>query len=192
MGDDTGLVLHMQHGGNLSKTHAHTIVTRTEIWQTPLAHTPGFAWYCTAFPNRPHESPYVTTGAACFAGPLPSECKGCTYLRKQLHSCGVVTFSTVDAEASWNDTGDSLALLTMYITHIDECFFELGRHFSAVNRFPDTAVLPCDVARSHEVERLALLHVARMLLRRTAGRSPHWYCRGQLRMQLRALPTLSV
>lgn len=190
--DDAGLVLHMQHGGNLSNSHAHREVALDEMQCTPLARAPGFSWYVTTFTRRLHESPYTTLGAACITHLRPSEHRDPTCLQQELHSLGVPARQRASALSPlWAGVQEALAAASCSTAWRAECVVEPGRLFEPVQRYPDNAVLPGDVPRVQKVERLALLHVARLLLRR-AGGGPHVGCSGEVRLSLRALSSISV
>lgn len=196
--DDTGLVLHMQHGDNLSNTHAHREVSLAEMQRSPLSRTPGFAWYATVFRQfrqRHEKSPFVTLGAAYITHLRPSEHRNAAYFHREFQSLGFVTCTgTSETAVLSNEVQEASAAMSCLVYRQSECIVEPGRLFSPSVRYPAAAVLPRDVPRVLDVERLALLHAARLLLRRGL-RTEGWLqteFHGHVQFHLRALSNVSV
>ncbi|CAK0883839.1 unnamed protein product, partial [Prorocentrum cordatum] len=172
--DDVGLALHMQHGGNLSNSHAHVEVAASEMAAAPVSRAPGFEWYVTSFRPRPaFDSPHLTLGAARFAAGAASP-RDPARLCALLASIGVVARCRAGRPGAAGWCEDAASALVSFSVRLGPGRWveEPGRVLRAVARFSAEALLPADVPRAQDPARLALLHVARLLLRRTRGRGP--------------------
>lgn len=192
--DDEGIVLHMQHGTNLSNSHARWEVPLQRVRAMPVAQLPGFDALVAellAHAGPAASSSFVSFGEAfrmCLRRPPH---RGPEEMARALRAAGAAVRTCMPAAgAAWAglDLDVATALVSCRAKRRGELFVEPGRAFTEVVRFRAEVKLPADVARTTEPERLALLHVARMLLRRCPAQgSPDKHCEGRVRLQLRAL-----
>lgn len=193
--DVEGIVLHVQHGGNLSNSHGRCEVAPALLWSMPVGQASGLGrLLCTSQGGLSPscsgmESPFVSVGEAYNMYLRPSPHQGESDMRGALRSLGVRVLPGVALGAN------EAALISYRVWRCGELFVEPGRAFEAERRFDGQAAagLPADVARITPPERVALLHVARSLLRRCPPRcSPAAECEGVVRLQLRQLSHIAL
>lgn len=188
--DVEGIVLHMQQGTNMSHSHALVEVKSERVQSLQVACLPSFEEQFGFLRGQGLTSPFVSIGEAFRMYLRPTPHQRMAEMRKALQGVGVAL------RPACQDLGlceAFPALASCVVRRRDSFIVEPGRFFEAACRFSDEAVLPEDVARVTTAERVALLHLARVLLKRCPARlALAASCEGWLRLQLWNLSHIAI
>lgn len=202
--DDEGILLHMQHGANLSNTHAKKEVSPEKLSQMPVAELSGFEGLVHVLQAQrarsarrgqvQRESSFISFGDAYQMYLRGPPFRGRHDMEGALSAlgapCGRLHSAAQAASLPPEDAG---ALVACRAQRCREIFVEPGRVFSEELRFSNEVNLPGDVDRFCQAERLALLHMARMLLRRCPARpAPERKCSGRVLLTVQALSHIAI
>lgn len=192
MRDDRGIVLHMQQGLNMSNSHAHHSVPAQVLLTMPVSELPCFDQLLPCDLEGGSESAFLSIGEDFRQHIRPSPHQRMDMMRMELSKLGVPSPAPCLDHTMKDLDVDHIAFARCHVTRCQAHWFEPGRTFGPMCRFSDETPLPVDVPRTMPAEQVALLHVARLLLRRCPPRTPERACRGWVHLRLKTLSHIAV